>query len=114
MQNESLLPTRSITSLNKVMQINLIFLFLQSLQYGGLPELMLGLHNPFANFVMALTFAAIIGLWLCLDFMLPIYMEAKINKQKPVSRPAGWMLMLNVAALSGALVYWIPSLSTFA
>lgn len=101
--------TASVHTLNRVMQLNLIFLGLHCLLYGGMPQMLLGLHNPFADLVIALAFGAIVGLWLCLDYMLPVYLEAKVNREKPISKPTGWLLSLNLLALAGCGVYWLPA-----
>jgi hypothetical protein len=87
-------------SLNKAMQINLGCLLLHLVFYTSIPALLLARHNPFGHLVVALAVVAMIGLWLCLDFMLPIYMEAKMGNYRNISKPIGWLITLNAFALS--------------
>ncbi len=103
------LQDRRIRFLNRVMQINLLFLAVHLLLYGDMPQLLLGLHNPFADFVVALAIGAVVGLWLCLDYLLPIYMEAKVNRHGLITRPTGWLLILNLVALFGSAGYWLTA-----
>lgn len=91
--------------LNLIMRINTAFLLLHLLLYTKAPSVLLGLHNVFADVVVALALSGIVGLWLCLDFMLPVYAEAKLRRQKPVSRPAGLLIFFNCVAILSLGVY---------
>jgi hypothetical protein len=91
----------STTSLNKAMQLNLGCLLFHLLLYTSVPAVLLSRHNPFGELVVALSIAAGIGLWLCLDFMIPMYMEAKMGRFRNISRPTGWLVSLNLLALGG-------------
>jgi hypothetical protein len=71
------------------------------LMYTGLPALLLSRHNPFGELVVAASIASLFGLWLLLDFMIPVYVEAKIGRYRNITRPTGWLLALNVLALGG-------------
>lgn len=91
----------SVHTLNKAIRLNLLCLSLHLLLYTGIPTILLARHNPFGELVVAMTVAAIIGLFLCLDFMIPMYMEARLNRYRSISRPVGWLLSLNLLALTG-------------
>lgn len=91
-----------VHSLNKAMRLNLGCLLLHPLLYTSVPAVLLARHNPFGELLVAMAVAAIIGLFLCLDFMIPMYMEAKVNRYRNISRPTGWLLSLNLLALAGA------------
>jgi hypothetical protein len=97
---------RVARGLNRIIGINLVFLLLHPLLYTRIPGMLLDLHNAFANFLAAVTLAGIVGLWLCLDFLVPVYAEAKLQHLKPVTRPTGWLILLNSAALCGLATYW--------
>ncbi len=96
MRGQSFITT---SSLNKAMQLNLGCLMLHLILYTSLPAILLARHNPFGDLVVAMAFAALVGLWLCFDFLLPIYMEAKLGRYRNIARPTGWLLSLNVMAL---------------
>lgn len=90
----------STSALNKAMQLNLGCLLLHGMFYTSLPALLLSRHNPFGELLVAVAAASMIGLLLCLDFMIPMYMEAKIGRYRNISRPTGWLVSLNVLALA--------------
>lgn len=92
-------PFIATSALNKAMQVNLGCLLLHLILYTSLPAILLARHNPFGDLVVALAVSALIGLWLCLDFMLPVYMEAKMGRYRNISKPTGWLLWLNIMAL---------------
>lgn len=93
-------PSHICTSaLNKVMHLNLGCLLLHLMLYTGLPALLLARHNPFGDLVVAAAVAALVGLWLCLDFLLPVYLEARISRYRNIARPTGWLISLNLTAL---------------
>lgn len=91
----------STTSLNRAMHLNLGCLLLHLLFYTSVPALLLARHNPFGNLVVGMLAAALVGIWLCLDFMIPMYMEAKVGRYRNISRPTGWLVSLNLLALGG-------------
>ncbi len=75
-----------------------MFLLAHFVLYGGTMKLLLGLHNPFADFVVVLGFTSLIGLWLCFDFMMPVFCEAVRHKDKEMLRPVSWMMAFSVFA----------------
>jgi len=87
--------------LNKVMQMNLMFLLLHFVLYGGTRALLLGLHNPFADLIVVLGFTSLIGLWLCFDFFMPVFCEAVHRRDRETIRPIGWMMAFSAFAFVG-------------
>lgn len=83
------------------MQLNLGCLLLHWMFYTSLPALLLSRHNPFGEILVAVAAASMFALIIFLDFMIPMYMEAKVNKMRNISRPTGWLVSLNVLALAG-------------
>lgn len=106
MGNSAQTKTIPAHRLNAIMRVNLIFLLSHLLLYTELPSVLMGLHNAFADLVVAMALTAMVGLWLCLDFMLPVYAEAKVQRQKPVSKPAGLLIFFNSTALLCFGLYW--------
>lgn len=92
--------------LNLIMRINLAFLLLHLLLYTQLPSVLLSLHNLFADLVVAISLSGMIGLWLCLDFMMPVYAEAKLQRHRHITRPTGWLILFNSTALLCFGLYW--------
>ena len=94
-------------SLNKALQVNVGCLLMHLLLYTSLPAILMSRHNPYAELIVALAVASLVGIFLCLDFMIPVYMEAKIAKYRNVTKPIGWMLSLNILAALGAMRVFI-------
>ena len=84
--------------LNKVLQINLMFLLIHFVLYGSTHSILLGLHNPFADFIVALSFVSLIGLWLCFDFLMPVFCEAVQRRDRETLRPICWMMTFSIFA----------------
>ena len=93
--------SRHITRINRVMLINIACLCLHLLLYSPVPSTLLAANNPFCTLVVTLAITAVIGIWLCADFMLPIYLEAKVSRIREVTRPAGTLMSLNILAMVG-------------
>lgn len=93
--------SRMISRINLVMLINIGCLLLHLLLYSPIPTTLLAANNPFCTLVVVLSIAAIAGIWLCTDFMLPVYVEAKVAKERAITRPAGWLMSLNILAACG-------------
>lgn len=87
--------------LNKVLQLNLMFLLMHFVLYGSTKSLLLGLHNPFADFVVVLGFVSLVGLWLCFDFLMPVLCEAVRHRDGETLRPIGWMMAFSAFAFVG-------------
>lgn len=85
------------------MQMNLGCLLMHLMLYTSLPAALLARHNPYGELIVAFAIAAMIGIWLCLDFMIPVYVEAKINRYRNISKPIGWLLALNILAMGGMM-----------
>lgn len=77
------------------------------LLYTSLPAILMSRHNPYCDLIVGLAVVSLIGVFLCLDFMIPVYMEAKIAKYRNITKPIGWMLSLNILAALGALNVFI-------
>jgi hypothetical protein len=87
--------------LNKVLQINLMCLLLHLTLYGSTSELLLSLHNPFADFIVVCGVVSLIGLWLCFDFFTPVFCEAMRHRDGETLKPIGWMMIFTLAAFAG-------------
>ncbi len=98
-------PSRHVTRINRVMLINLGCLALHLLLYSPIPGALLAKHNPFGELIVAMAVAAIVGVWLCLDYMLPVYVEAKVTRDRMTSRPTGMLMALNLMAVTAG-GYW--------
>lgn len=88
--------------------MNLMFLLLHFVLYGGTRAVLLSLHNPFADLVVMLGFVSLIGLWLCFDFMMPVMCEAMRRRDRETFKPVGWMMVFSVAALVGGAMQIAP------
>jgi hypothetical protein len=96
-------PQLSHASLNKAIQLNISCLLMHLLFYTSLPALLMSRHNPFAELIVAFAAVAIVGIFLCLDFMIPVYVEAKLAKYRNITKPIGWLLSLNIASACGMM-----------
>lgn len=85
--------------LNIVLQINLLCLLVHALLYGSTREILLSLHNPFADFVVMLAIISLIGLWLVIDFMIPASIELFQKGEKPAAKTTAFAVLLNLVAL---------------
>ncbi len=87
--------------LNKVLQLNLMFLVMHFVLYGSTKTILLGLHNPFADFIVVLGFVSLAGLWLCFDFFMPVLCEAVHRRDCDTIKPIGWMMAFSAFAFVG-------------
>lgn len=89
--------------LNKVLQLNLLFLLMHFVLYGSIKSVLLGLHNPFADFIVVLGFVSLVGLWLCFDYLMPVFCEAIHRRDREILRPIGWIMAFSAFAfMSGS------------
>jgi hypothetical protein len=93
--------------LNKMMQLNMACIMLHFLLYGRMPEILLGLRNPFSDLLLAIAVVAGIGLLFLFDYLLPFYLEAKRRRFGDISRPVGCLLTLNFICLLGYSASWL-------
>ena len=87
--------------LNTVLKLNLLFLVLHFSLYGSTQNILLGLHNPFADFLVMMSFVSLAGLWLCFDFMMPVLCEAVRKRDGHTAKPIGWMMAISAFAFIG-------------
>lgn len=97
----------SAQSLNRALQVNVWCLLLHLLLYTSLPAILMSRHNPYAELIVAFAIVSLVGIFLCLDFMIPVYMEAKLQRYRNITKPTGWMLSLNIMAVFGAMQVFV-------
>lgn len=89
--------------LNKVLQLNLLFLVAHFTLYGRINNMLLGLHNPFADFIVMMGFVSLVGMWLCFDFLVPVLCEAVRRRDGETARPIGWLMAFSAFAFAGGI-----------
>ena len=97
--------------LNTVLKLNLLCLLMHFVLYGSTQHLLLGLHNPFADFLVMLSIVSLVGLWLCFDFLMPVLCESVRKKEQHIAKPIGWIMALSLFAFIGGITQLIPSLA---
>jgi hypothetical protein len=93
--------------LNKLMQLNMGCLLLHLLLYGPVPDALLNMRNPFGDLLLALAIVAAVGLFFLIDFLLPIYLDARMRGWIEVTRPVGALLVLNSLSLVVYSATWL-------
>ncbi len=96
--------------LNTVLKVNLLCLLMHFVLYGSTKNLLLGLQNPFADFIVMLSLVSLVGLWLCFDFLMPVLCESVHKKEQHVAKPIGWIMALSLFAFVGGLSQLMPAI----